>query len=288
MSQPSASLAVACFGGAHIDLIARSDAGIVTASSNPGTVSTALGGVALNVARALAGLDRRVALIGCLGDDAEGGMIHRTLTAEGLDLGHMVRSADFATGRYVAIEGPDGELTVAVSDTGALDNLDADHLSKALQAFDGAALWFADANLPPALLRMIANHADRPRLVVDTVSVTKSRRLGDLIGEIDILFCNTAEAGAMLERPVSSGQAAAKALAEAGARSCVVTDGAGPVGVYDGVQCREIAVPPTAVNSVTGAGDMLIAATIDAVLAGKDLYDAAAIGIAAARRKLTS
>jgi pseudouridine kinase len=275
---------VACFGGAHIDLIAQAGGELVMATSNPGVVRSKPGGVALNVACALNDLGRRVALVSSLGADSDGDLIAATLSARDIDTSRLHRSTDFATGRYVAIEDVDGELSLAVSDTAALDNLEAARLETSLQALSDAGYWFADANLPPALLAVMAKHPERPGLVVDAVSVAKALRLRDLLDEIDLLFCNVAEAASL----VGPHPDPLKALAKAGVRSCVVTNGAGPVGVFDGADCHEIAVPAVAVSSVTGAGDTLVAGTMDGLLSGAALAEAASRGIQAAGRKLTS
>jgi pseudouridine kinase len=288
MSSAAAPIDVACFGGAHIDLIAKAGQPIVMASSNPGVVAVELGGVALNVARALNNLNLNVALVGSLGDDGDGHMISSTLSAEGVDVSRLHQSGDFATGRYVAIENSDGELAVAVSDTQALDNFDEGHLEAALTAYAGAGVWFADANLGRSLLRRLAGHADRPRLAVDAVSVAKSPRLREFLADFDILFCNVAEAQALLGASFGSALEAASALAAARVQACVVTDGTRSVALYDGVRCDELDVPPAAVKSVTGAGDTLVAGAVHALLSGQGLIDAAKSGIIAARKKITS
>ncbi len=286
MPSKSEQTEVACFGGAHTDLIAQAEAPIVMASSNPGTVNARLGGVALNVARALSNLNRTTGLVGCVGQDSEGDLIFSTLANDGIDVSQLQRSSAYATGRYVAIEGPDGELSVAVSDTRALDHFAPAHLGSALKAYADARFWFADANLAPALLTMIAKQPERPPLAIDAVSVAKVWHLIDLIDQIDVLFCNLAEAQSITAATFPSALEAAKGLAESGVKSAVVTNGAATVGVYDGARCTQIVVPPMRVTSVTGAGDTLIAGTIDALLAGKQLPDAAKTGIEVARRKL--
>ena len=278
---------VICLGGAHIDVIAQASASIIIASSNPGTVSTALGGVALNVARALASIGHRTALIGGLGQDREAETLIETLTAEGIDLSQMARSAQHATGRYIAIEQADGELSVAVSDTAALDHLQEAHFQNALQAFPQASILFADTNLSAPILNVLATQPNRPKLAVDTVSVAKSRRLQGLIGQLDIIFCNVSEAGALLAQDFSSSLEAAQAMADNDAQSTVVTNGHQPVAVFDGKGCTELPVPPSSVTSVTGAGDSLVAGTLSALLSGDTLCDAAIAGIEAARRKIS-
>ena len=80
------SFEVIAIGGANIDIKAKAERALVPASSNPGAVSFALGGVARNVAHNLARLDVAVALISAVGADAFGrDLLARTETA-GVDM----------------------------------------------------------------------------------------------------------------------------------------------------------------------------------------------------------
>lgn len=260
------SLDVLCMGGAHVDLIACPNAALLTATSNPGTVGRRVGGVAYNVACGLADRRRRVALIGIVGDDDDGGFIRATLDTHSIT-DALITSTSYPTGRYVAIEDEHGALVAGVADTRCLDTLSPDALGPQLDMHKGARWWFADANLAKEALHTVASYSNRPRLALDAVSVAKAPRLAPLLDRAELLFCNAGEANVL---PVGRCSAV------------VITDGPAPVRVIEDGVCSTIDVPSRDVRSATGAGDRLIAATLDRLLANQPFADAVKAGIQAA------
>jgi sugar/nucleoside kinase (ribokinase family) len=105
---------VVVIGGANIDVKCRIAAATAMGSSNPGAVTTAVGGVARNVAENLARLGLRVALISAVGWDAEARRVIAETAAAGVDMSGVLRSAA-PTGRYVATLDAQGDLLVAVN-----------------------------------------------------------------------------------------------------------------------------------------------------------------------------
>lgn len=273
---------VVCFGAAHWDVVGRPRPGARGADA-PGTVSRFAGGVALNVALGLAAAGVAVTLVAAVGDDAEGRELAEFAAAAGVSAEHLVAYAGAPTGRYVAIERPDGELLAAVADARAADAMMPEHLP--LDALPRAAAWFLDANLPPAVIRALASAPGRPPLFADAVSEAKASRLRDALPKLDTLHCNRAEAEAICAIGLNAARAAAEALVIRGTARAIVTNGpmaaadAGPHGVV-------VAKPEASViRSVTGAGDALTAAHIAARLGGARPEEALAAGLAAARRK---
>ena len=277
---PQENPQVICFGAAHWDVIARVRQG-AQGRDTPGVVERRPGGVALNVARALAAAGCHAGLVAPLGDDEEGQSLSAALAAEGVETkGFCVRSRE-ATGCYVAIERADGELLAAVAHTAALDALAPAELP--LDRLPPAAAWFLDANLPEAVVAVLAARRQRPPLFADAVSEAKAPKLRPILAWLQGLYCNRVEAEAICGTGLDSAQAAAQALLALGVERAVVTDGpaaaadAGPQGLAaqepdDGV-----------VRSVTGAGDALLAAHLAATLSGRDAATALAAGLAAAR-----
>ncbi|NQW10470.1 MAG: hypothetical protein HQ481_11390 [Alphaproteobacteria bacterium] len=257
---------ILCIGGAHVDLIARSGTRLLPATSNPGTVTRRIGGVAFNVARGLAARHRRVALAGIVGDDDDGRRVRAALD-DALVTDALIMSPSHPTGRYIAIEDHNGALAAGVAETAGLDAVSPQTLLPMLGAYRDARWWFADANLPEAALQALAAWPNRPKLALDAVSVAKASRLADLLEDADLLFCNTDEAAVL---PIGSCPAV------------VITDGASPVRVIAAGSTSWLDVPRIEVRSVTGAGDRLIAATLDRLLAGEPLARAVKAGIQAA------
>ena len=273
---------VVCFGAAHWDVVARARPG-ARGPDAPGVVATRPGGVALNVAMALASAGLRVSLVCAVGDDAEGRALLGAAEAAGVDVEGALVYPGAATGRYVAIERADGELLAAVADAATTDSLAPEHLRT--ERLGAADAWLMDANLPPPVIRALAGQTERPPLVADAVSEAKAARLRPSLTRLAALYCNRAEAEAICATGLNAARAAAEALVARGVRRAVVTNGplpaadAGPHGV---VTLRPDQSP---IRSVTGAGDALIAAHLAAWLCGRRPAEALAEGLAAARAR---
>ena len=104
-----------CIGAAHWDVVGRTAAALPPGADVPGRVTGQPGGVAQNIARALAALGRPVRLIAALGRDPIGDALASDLTAAGVDCSWLHRHPG-ATDSYVAIEGADGALHAAVAE----------------------------------------------------------------------------------------------------------------------------------------------------------------------------
>ncbi len=273
---------VVCFGAAHWDVIARR-AAEACGPDTPGRVERRPGGVALNVARALAAAGRRVALAAPLGDDEAGRRLISALSEDGIETEGLLVRGGAPTGSYVAIERADGELLAAVADTAALEALAAAELP--LDRFAEARAWFLETNLPVAVIAALAARPSRPALVADAVSPAKAPKLRPVLDRLETLYCNRAEAEAICATGFTAAEPAARALLGLGVARAVVTDGpraatdAGPRGV------TTLRPEAGALRSVTGAGDALLAAHLAATLAGSTPEAALATGLAAARRQ---
>ncbi|MFN4012110.1 MAG: PfkB family carbohydrate kinase [Pannonibacter sp.] len=278
--------AIACFGAVHADLIAHGARPVLRETSTPGTIAMTPGGVATNVARALARLSVPVRLAGAVGTDSDGTSLHRLLSEDGIDLSALAR-ADLPTGRYVALHDPDGSLAGAICDTSITDSLDAGFIAHAAGRLDGCPIWFAEANLPDDALAELAERAGERLLVADAVSSAKAPRLAALAGRLDLVFLNRAEAAAWTGfAEATPAVPLALAVAALGPRQVILSDGAGLLTmVEDG---RPLQIEPGAVEivDVTGAGDALIAGTLAGLARGLPLEDAAHAGLVAARLTL--
>ena len=287
---------IAAFGAIHLDTIAHADRRILRETSTPAALAVRPGGVATNVARALARLDCRIALAGRLGREAEADGLLAQLMAEGVET-RAIRRSDLPSGRYLALHDPDGTLAAAVVDARITETLEPGALLPLTEAQEEAGCWFLDANLPQPLLAELAETAGERMLAADAVSRAKAARLGPILPRLDLLFCNRAEAAALLGRGEEDGGAeAAGALVEAGAKAVVMTRGAAPVllATRSGIDeislttCDGAAALPPRIVDVTGAGDALIAGTLAGLEHGLPLARAIAAGMRAAALTLES
>lgn len=282
-------------GGANLDVKARSTAILEPGTSNPGTTVTAAGGVARNVAAALALLGTPTTLVSVVGDDDAGRQVLAETEAAGVDVSLVRRTAP-RTGSYTAVLDDQGELAVAVSDMGASDLLDPAMVRAAGRAIAAAGLVVLDGNLRPDALAValdLAGDTGVP-VVLDPVSAPKARRLaGALRGRpLHTLSPNTAELGALLGRDLSEATPATLAAAAAelpDATHVWVRRGrAGSLLCTSGRPPQQHDRVDGPVVDVTGAGDAMLAAYCHAVLLGRPLVDAVRLGHLAAAATVAS
>ena len=279
VSSPEPSPAIVCVGGVVADRMVRLEASPVPGTSNPGSVVSSPGGVARNIAENLARLGHRPALVSVIGDDTVGTSLVTGVRAVGVDARGVRTVPGDVTAEYLAILDPQGELVLGVAVMAVLDALTAADVDAAWPAGGWVVL---DCNPPPEVLAHTldrARGAQGTRLVVVAVSAPKVVRLpADLTG-VDLLVCTRDEAEAWLAatgrpRPAGGDGALTAALLAAGARTVVMTLGAGGAVAADAGGVVEVPGEPVTVVDVTGGGDALVAGTVSALTRGESLVDA--------------
>ncbi|WP_420349661.1 PfkB family carbohydrate kinase [Pelagibius sp.] len=277
---------VLCIGGCHVDRKALALAELQLAVSNPVTISTCFGGVARNVAENLCRLGNEVTLVSRLGADSDGAAILEALRALPLRLDYLDTAPDTPTAFHLILLQPDGDMLVSVADMRIYDQISP----QVLAAFP-TALWavdaiFADCNLSAESLAYLAaqRSADR-RLAINAVSPAKAPRAADALPAADFLFVNGREAAALVapDNTDSDPESAARALLDRGVGEVVVTLGAGGLLAATPAEVLRLDSLPGPLRDVTGAGDALAAAFLDARLRGWSLTVAARRALAAAR-----
>jgi sugar/nucleoside kinase (ribokinase family) len=272
---------VLCIGAAHWDLIGRAAAPLPPGADVPGRVEERLGGVALNVALALAALGRPVTLLAAVGRDAAGDRLVAELRARGVDWTRLWRH-DGPTDRYVAIEDAEGELHAAVADCTGLEA--AWERLLALPPWPGPVVF--DGNLPAAALDALRAWTGGPLAAVPA-SPDKAGRLAPLLEAGRARFyLNRREAEALCAATFDDTRAAARALRARGAVEALVTDGAAPVTVASASGTLSLAPLQVPSRSLTGAGDALVAAHLAARADGLDPEAALRAALAASARHI--
>jgi pseudouridine kinase len=273
-----------CVGAAHWDIVGRTAAPLPPGADVPGRLTRQPGGVAQNVARALAAFDRPVRLAAAIGRDPPGDALAADLVAAGVDCAWLFRHGG-ATDAYLAIEGADGALHAAVADCDSLERA-----GEALLAPLLAAGWpgpiVADGNLPVGVLATLL--ATGAPLAFVPASPRKLAALAPLpIAGTVTLYLNRAEAEALCGRPFADSRAAAETLLARGAAAAVVTDGAAAATAADLGGVVSLSPPVVAPRSVTGAGDAFVAAHLAARADGLASALALAAALDAAARHIT-
>lgn len=196
----------------------------------------------------------------------------------GIDVTRVEIVAGAATAGYTALLDSTGGLVVAFADMAIYDGFDG---ARSADAAAGAARWFVEANLPASALAAVA--ARKPTgvfLAADAVSVAKSERLRGILPALDLLFVNRDEARALTGS--DSPTEAATRLRAAGVSAVIVMIGVEGALAADGSGYAHLPSAPVKVRDVTGAGDALIAATLDSLAKDHSFNEAVRRGIAVA------
>jgi ribokinase len=253
-----------CIGDLDVDVLIEVDRLPTRDGKVNGVVKQkAPGGMAGNVAAALARLGSRVRVLGRVGDDADGAFAVKSLQQVGVDTDFVARLAGVATFSCISLLTPDGEKSLVKLMTSAY-RPDASDVSEAV--LEGVRHVHLTSVGDTALCRRVV---DAARTLGATASLDIERAdcpedaavLLDAIKGFDLIFCN-AESRAFVD--------AARKRPLAGLVAALVTT----LGA-DGAQVEtaegRIASPgftPKIVDT-TGAGDCFAAACLHARLAAK-------------------
>ena len=206
---------VAVVGGVNMDIGAVSAGALVARDSNPGHVTTSLGGVGRNIAHNLCLLGQRTAMVTVMGDDDFGRRVQENAKDIGLDLSAGAVLPDCRTGTYLYICGPDGDMALAVNDMAIYDRMTPDFLRQRLDFINGADLVVLETNLPEESIRWLCDNCKAP-ILADPVSTIKAEKLRPVLGKLAALKPNRLEAellsGMSIRTREDAAQAARKLL----------------------------------------------------------------------------
>ncbi|MTH35038.1 kinase [Paracoccus limosus] len=284
---------ILCVGAMLWDIIGHAARAVSPGEDLAGRIVQRPGGVALNVALALARQGLQPAILAAVGRDAPGEALLAEAARLGVRTEWIWRDSGRATDTYMAIETPEG-LLAAIADAQGLEAAGAAVVAPLRDGRLGSAArpWvgtlIADGNLTPAVFAELA--ADPclagAQLRLVPASPTKAQSLQPLLRHPQAIFhLNRLEAEALAGRPLADAAEAAGALLHMGVHRALVTDG--PRAVADGLAGASLllrAPPPVVARRVTGAGDAFLAGHVMAELAGHDRAAAldAALNAAAA------
>jgi sugar/nucleoside kinase (ribokinase family) len=219
------------------------------------------GGAAANVAVWARRLGADVTLIGKIGDDTLGVLMHAHLQAEGVAR-HVITVPGGPSTRVGILVSADGEHSFVIDHTKVLRFEAGDAPPSLLDTadavfFNGYDIFLARST---AFLSALLTAARRRRLPIlfdpssfALIDAFGAGRLVDGIGPIDVLLANDAEADALRDRrPLES--------LESWARLAVVKRGAAGASAYAAGDAWHAAANPVKVVDTTGAGDAFDAA----------------------------
>jgi sugar/nucleoside kinase (ribokinase family) len=253
-----------CIGDLDVDVLIEVDRLPTRDGKVNGVVrQKAPGGMAGNVAAALARLGSRVRVLGRVGDDADGAFAVKSLEQVGVDTSFVSRLDGVATFSCISLLTPDGEKSLVKLMTSAY-RPEASDVTQA--ALEGVRHLHLTSVGDPALCRRVVDAAQisgaTASLDIERADCTEDAAvLLDAVKGFDLIFCNAesrAFVDAALHRPL------------AGLVAAVVTtlgaDGA-QVEIAEG-RIFSPGFTPKIVDT-TGAGDCFAAACLHARLAAR-------------------
>ncbi|MFL6143888.1 MAG: ribokinase [Labedaea sp.] len=267
---------IVVLGSANADLVVavarRPEAGETVLGSDTTVLP---GGKGANTAVAAARLGGRVAFLGAVGPDPNGGLLLDSMRAAGVDVSR-VRRAKRGTGvAYITVT-PDGENAIVVS-PGANAELTGDDV-----VLGPARVLVASLEVPVSVVEyaIALAAADGVRTVLNLSPAT--RVAPATLSIVDTLVVNEHEAAWLLDGPADPGR-----LLGLGPRSVVLTLGARGAVVAERDATVEIAAPKVNAVDTTGAGDAFTGALAVGLAAGSDLRAAVELAVRVAAVSVT-
>ena len=274
---------VVVVGGANVDICAQSYAPLIEKDSNPGFCRMALGGVGRNIAHNLALLDVDVCLLTAMGEDANADMIKMSCQRLGIDLSRANRVAGGHTSTYLFINGPDGDMALAVSDMDICTAITPEYLIANRDVLEKAEAIVLDTNIPEESILWLCENCQSP-VFADPVSVTKSKKLLKSLGRIHTLKPNLLEASFLSGIPIKNDadlKAAAGKLLDTGLKRVFISLGAEGVFYADEKEMGHARALPVHLKNATGAGDAFMSGLVWSYLRGADIKKTVAFATAA-------
>lgn len=185
---------VVIVGAAMIDIIGKSFNDIIPHDSNPGSINISAGGVSRNISENLARLDTHVTLITAICNDGLGAVVRDSCVKVGIDISDAYVVESGVTSTYLGILAPDGDMSLALSDTYAIDQIPLDFVKKKEHVLKSSELIVVDAVLPVAIMTYLLDHFPQQRIYLDPVSIGKARSVKHQIGKFYMIKCNRLEA----------------------------------------------------------------------------------------------
>ncbi|WP_166360264.1 ribokinase [Pseudomonas akapageensis] len=282
---------VVVVGSLNMDLVTRAERLPRPGETLAGeSFTTVAGGKGANQAVAAARLGGRVAMIGCVGDDAYGEQLRQALEHERIDCQAVTRIEGISTGVALIVVDASSQnaIVIVAGGNGSLT-------PEAVMRFDSlllaADLVICQLEVPPAT---VEHTLKRARALGKTVILNPAPVTGplpvDWYSSIDYLIPNESEAAALSGLPVDSletARVAAQRLLELGVGKVIITLGEQGALFADAQGFEHFPAPRVQALDTTAAGDTFVGGFAAALVQGRGEREAIAFGQAAAALSVT-
>lgn len=282
---------VVVVGSLNMDLIVRAPRLPVGGETLAGHgFFTAAGGKGANQAVAAARLGARVAMLGCVGDDAYGSELRDGLLVEGIDCSAVEVAAGVPTGIASILVDDAGQNAIVIV-AGGNGEMSPARVERHEALLANAEVVIAQLEVPAATVEATLSRA---HALGRTVILNPAPAVGPLpahwYGLVDYLIPNESEAALLTGLPVDSPETALRAaqrLLEAGARRVLITLGQQGVLYADATRHLHVPVAPVVAVDTTAAGDTFVGGFAAGLADGMRLEAAIALGQQAAALAVT-
>lgn len=276
---------IVVLGGANIDIQGFPSQPLIANDSNIGTVKVSLGGVGRNIAENCARLNIPTRLISVIGNDLYGQQILKQAQMINLNMQDSLVLSNEPTSTYLSILDSNRELAVAINHMESINQLSIDFIKSKQAIIQHAKLIVLDTNIPQAVIDYIFTHFSKIPIFVDTVSISKAKKIKPHLKAIHTLKPNLAEAIALSD--LNDKQSLTEVGFSLKAKRVFISQGRDGVLAIDGKKQQHFPSHPTKVVNATGAGDAFMAGLIYSYLNGYDLSKTVRVAQSAAIITLT-
>lgn len=278
-------------GGANIDFVGIPDNKLIWHDKNPGKIKMSLGGVGRNIAENLAKLGVHTKLLALVGDDTYGTFLLENTARSGVDTSLMKQVKNQSSSVYFSLMDTDDDMAIAMSDMAIVDLLTPHIIAEYKDIINNAQLVIIDTNLSEETLAYLLQNFPQTRFLVDTVSVTKTKKIKNLTAGIDTLKPNCLEAELLTGIKINSLEKAYDAIDN------LLTQGIkhiflslGEKGIVYGDANTKLHIPAFTINVVNaaGAGDAMMASIAYGMINNKPIDELLLFANATAAFALTA
>ncbi len=271
-------------GGVNVDICGTSFEPLLEGDSNPGRITTTLGGVGRNIADNISRLGAPVRLVTVLGDDSKGFQAEKSCLELWIDMSLSQMIPGEATSTYLCINDSDGNVRLAISDMDICRHIDPAFLMERMAEINRSSLVVMDANLSEEAIACLCGHCTVP-IFADPVSVKKAARMKKHLGKIFCVKPNRPEAevlsGVMI-RENGDLEKAGAALLKMGVKRVFISLGSDGVYYDDGQTHGIMPCCPGKIIDTTGCGDNFMAAAVCGYHSGESFMNMTRMGLTAA------
>lgn len=241
------------------------------------------GGKGANQAVAAARMGAEVTMVGCVGDDGFADLLLRNLQDEDVDISHVVRRRNTASGVAVVMVEASGENSILVV-PGANGLVSQTEIESAKQVICESDVLLMQLEVPPEIVvaaTKVAREAGVP-VILDPAPAPMDL-LSELL-DVDLICPNQSEAAALLGKPVDTIDAALSLVEEfpqTGAKQAVITLAEQGAVVFDGQVVETISAFRVEAIDSTAAGDAFAAGLAVRLAEKADLMEAVRFASAA-------